>query len=113
MVYQKLSVVHFWKDFKMYFRINLFQMFRLRFGNKSFKRPVPVVDISPMDGFKFVGVDGLVSVQNGPSAAIGIDLPAFVQQNVEVVGMEYPTPESGPMVAGPDIGALVVPEGID
>ena len=69
---------------------------------------MPEVDVGAGDGFQLVGIDRFVSVQDGAAAAEGIGLLAFVQENVEVVGMEDPAPESGPMVAGPDVGALVV-----
>ena len=96
-------MVHLREDFDVYARVNLLQMFRLRLGGKSFQRPVPVMNIGSMNSFQFVCIDGFVAIQDGLPAAVGIDLPAFVQKDIEIVGMEYPTPKTRPVIASPHI----------
>ena len=108
MVDKQLAMIQFWENFYVHGRAYLLQMFCLRLGDKGFKRAVPIVYILSEYGFQLVGINGLVSIQNGASAAIGIYFSAFIQKHIEVMGMEYPLPESRPMIAGPYIDALVI-----
>ena len=101
-------MVHFGEDFDVGRGAEFEQVVHLGLGHEGFEGAVPEVDVGAEDGFQLVGIDRFVAVQDGLAAAEGIGLFAFVQKNVEVVGMEDPAPESGPMVAGPDVGALVV-----
>ena len=97
MVHQELSVIHSREDLDLDAGIDSLQMLHLRLGHEGFLRPVPEMDVGAVDGLQFVGIDGLVPVQDGTPAAEWIDLPAFIQQHIEVVGMEHPTPESRPV----------------
>ena len=76
-------------------------MFGLRPGDKSLLGAVPVVDVRAMDRFQLVGIDIFVSVAYGFAFPVWPYLSALVQQYVEVMGVEYKLPETGPMVAGP------------
>lgn len=110
MVHEQLPVVHFGEDFDVGRRADRLQMLCLGPGHERFERAVPEVDIGAGYGLQLVGIDRLVPVQDGPAAPEGIHLPAFVQQDIEIVRMEYPPPESRPVVTSPYVRALIVSE---
>ena len=110
MVDKELAVIHTRENFYLGIGKEPAQMSDLRFGDECLLGPIPEVDIVPVDGFQLVGIDILVTVTNSFSLAVGPHFSAFFQQDVEVVGMEHPLPEARPMVAGPDVGALVIPQ---
>ena len=91
-------------------RVEGAQMPGLGFGNKGFLGAIPEMDIGPVDGFQLMGVNVLVAVPDSFSLSGRPYLLAFIQQDVEIMGVEHPSPESGPMIAGPNIEALVIPE---
>ena len=107
-VNEKLSVVHSMENFNVRLRIQGKEMLHLRSSDKRFLGPVPIMYVGTGDGSESVGVDGPVPVQDRPSSAKGIYLPALVQKDVEIMGMEYFPPEPRPVIAGPDIGTLVI-----
>ena len=112
MVYQELSVVHAGEQLNVCIGVKSTQMPGLRLCYKSFFGSIPIMNIGPLNRLQFVSIDILVSITNCLPFAIGPYFPAFVQKNVEVMGMEKPFPEAGPVVTGPDIKALIVAKGI-
>ena len=85
MIYQELSMVHSGEHLNVSVGVEKAQMFRLRFGQEGLFGSVLKMDISPLDGLQFVGIDILVSVAYRLPTAVGPYLLAFVQQHVEVV----------------------------
>ena len=70
MIDQELSMVHSREHLNVSVGVEKAQMFRLRFGHEGLFGSVPKMDISPLDGLQFVGIDILVSVANRLSLAI-------------------------------------------
>ena len=108
MVNKQLSVVHLGEYVDIRVGIHLLQMPCLRFGGKGFQCAIPIVYIGPVNEFQLIGIYRLVAIQYRSPAAERIHLFAFVQQYIEIMGVEHPTPESCPMITSPYIGALVV-----
>ena len=106
-------MIHSGKDLYMGFGTELTKVPGLWPGHEGFFRTVPIVDIGSVDRLQLMGVHVLVSVADGLSPAVGPHLPAFIQQYVEIVRMEKPFPESGPVVAGPDVQTLIISQRID
>ena len=103
MVNQQLPMIHFWEDLDVSVREELKQMLCLRLGYKRFLCAVPVVDMTPLDGFKLVGINILISVTYCFTLSVWLHFLAFVQKHIEIMRMEDKFPEACPMVASPYI----------
>ena len=110
---EELAVVHAREDFDVRLRTEGEEVLHLRFGDKSFFRAVPEMDVCAVNGVEAVGIDGLIAVHDCLRSAEGPDLLALVQQDIEIVRTEECFPEARPVVAGPDIRRLVVAQRID
>ena len=110
---EQLTVVHALEDFDVGLRTEGKQVFHLRFGNEGFFGAVPEMDVRAVNGVEAVGIDRLVAVHHGLRSAEGPDLLALIQQDIEIVRTEDRFPEARPVVAGPDIRRLIVPQRID
>ena len=108
MIDKKLAVIHSIKDINLRFRMERSQMTYLRLGNKSLFCSVPIMDIATRDTFKLRCVYRCITVKNSLAASERIYLPAFIKKDIEIMRMEKPSPESCPMIAGPDICTLEV-----
>ena len=113
MIHEELAVVHAGEDLDVGVRINSEQMFDLRLGSKGFLRAVPEVDVGAGDMLQLARIDGFIAIQHSLLATPRPGLAALVEQYIEVVGVEDELPEPRPMVTRPDVGSLVVPQGID
>ena len=108
MVNQELAVVHTFKQFNMCLWVQFLQVFYLRFGYEGLFGAVPEVNVRSVNGIQFMSVDVLVTIKHSPPLPLLPHLLAFIQQHVEVMGMEHPFPEAGPMVTGPYVGTLII-----
>lgn len=78
MIDQELSMVHSGEHLNVSVGVEKAQMFRLRFGHEGLFGSVPKMDICPLDGLQFVGIDILVSVAHRFSLAVRPNFSALV-----------------------------------
>lgn len=64
MVNEELTVIHSGEHLDVRVGVEGTQMLDLRFGDKSLFASVPVVDIGPVNGFQFMGINVLVTVSH-------------------------------------------------
>ena len=91
-VNQELAVVHSVEYDDLRGRIDVQQMIHLGLGDKCFLRAVPELDMVAVNRFEFVSVDILVAVTDCFTFSGRPDLAAFVQQHIEIVRVEHPSP---------------------
>ena len=85
MIDQELSMVHSGEHLNVSVGVEGAQVPGLRFGHEGLFGSVPKMDISPLDGLQFVGIDILVSVAHRFPLAVRPNFSALIQQHVEVV----------------------------
>ena len=78
MIDQELSMVHSGEHLNVSVGVEGAQVPGLRFGYEGLFGSVPKMDISPLDGLQFVGIDILVSVAHRFSLAVRPNFSALV-----------------------------------
>ena len=113
MIHKELAVVHLGENLYVSVGVEFEKMIYLWFGYKCLLCAVPEMYVVSRYALQLGGIDRFVSVAYSFALAVRPHFLALIQQNVHVVRMEYKAPESGPVVAGPDVETLVVTQGIN